>query len=93
MKALRLAPPILCVCNAKVVMYDTSQQPMQGRRGASWGGGYTQFVHGRSRMTIAIRPSHPYYAETEHIEFTPTRQTWRAPSSKRREVFGESREE
>ena len=40
-------------------------------------------------MTIAIRP---YYAETEHVGFSPTRQTLLAPSAKRREVFGESHE-
>ena len=49
-------------------------------------------MHGRSRMTIAIRPSHPYYAGTEHVGFSPTRQTLLAPSAKRREVFGESHE-
>ena len=50
----------------------------------------TQFVHGRSRMTI--NPEHPYYAGTEHVGFSPTRQTLLAPSAKRREVFGESHE-
>ena len=62
-----------------------------GRLAVSKGGdsgwwGYTQFVHGRSRMTI--RPSHPYYAGTEHVGFSPTRQTLLAPRAKRREVFG-----
>ena len=38
------------------------------------------------------RPSHPYYAGTEHVGFSPTRQTLLAPSAKRREVFGESHE-
>ena len=42
-------------------------------------------------MTIWDRPSHPYKAGTEHVGFSPTRQTSRAPSAKRREVFGESR--
>ena len=46
----------------------------------------------RSLQTIAIRPSRPYYAGTEHVGFSPTRQTSRAPSTKRREVFGESHE-
>ena len=36
------------------------------------------------------RPSHPYYAGTEHVGFSPTRQTLLAPSAKRREVFGQS---
>ena len=56
------------------------------------GGGGIQFVHGRSRMTIWYRPSHPYYAETEHVGFSPTRQTLLAPSAKRRQLFGESHE-
>ena len=34
------------------------------------------------------RPSHPYYAGTEHGGFSPTRKTLLAPSPKRREVFG-----
>ena len=39
-------------------------------------------------MTI---PSHPYYAGTEHVGFSPTRQTLLAPSANRRgELFGES---
>ena len=43
--------------------------------------------------TIAIRPSDYYNAGREHVEFSPTRQTLRrAPSAKRREVFGESHE-
>ena len=36
------------------------------------------------------KPSHPYYAGTEHVGFSPTRQTLLAPSAKRREMFGES---
>ena len=65
-----------------------------------WGGGSggsgttrggTQFVHGRSRMTVDPRiPT--IYAATEHVGFSPTRQTLLAPSAKRREVFGESLE-
>ena len=42
------------------------------------------------RRTIAIKPSHPYNAGTEHVGFSPTRQALRAPSAKRREVFVES---
>ena len=39
------------------------------------------------------RPSHPYYAGTEHVGFSPIRQTLLvAPSAKRREVFDESHE-
>ena len=38
------------------------------------------------------RPSHPYYAGTEHVGCSPTRQTVLAPRAKRREVFGESHE-
>ena len=37
----------------------------------------------------SLRPSHPYYAGTEHVRFSPTRQTSRSPSAKRREVLGE----
>ncbi|CAN0487828.1 unnamed protein product [Laminaria digitata] len=37
-------------------------------------------------------PSHPYNAGTEHVVFSPTRQTLLAPSANRREVFGESHE-
>ena len=46
-------------------------------------------MHSRGRMTI--RPPHPYNAGTEHVGFSPTRQTSRAPNAKkkRREVFGE----
>ena len=38
------------------------------------------------------RPSQPYYARTEHVGFSPTRQTLVAPRAKRREVLGESHE-
>ena len=47
------------------------------RRGKGNGGargGCPHFMHGRSRMTIWYRPSHSYYAGTEHVEFSPTRQ-------------------
>ena len=33
------------------------------------GMGGSCFRHGRSRMAIAIRPSHPYDAGTEHVRF------------------------
>ena len=39
-----------------------------------------------------LRPSHPYTAGTEHVGFSPTRRTMRAPSAKRREVLGEPHE-
>ena len=32
------------------------------------------FMHGRSRMIIWYRPSHPHNAGTEHVGFSPTRQ-------------------
>ena len=32
------------------------------------------------------------HSGTEHVRFSPTRKTSRAPSAKRREVFGESHE-
>ena len=51
---------------------------------------YSIFMHGRSGMTIAIRPSHPYYAGTEHVGFSLIRLALLAPSAKRREEFGES---
>ena len=41
--------------------------------------GSTQFVPGRSRMAVDHRPSHPYYTGTEHVGFSPTRQTLLAP--------------
>ena len=53
---------------------------------------YSIFIHGRSGMTVAIRPLHPYNAGTEHVGFSPTRQTLLAPSAKRREVFSGSHE-
>ena len=45
------------------------------------------FMHGRSRMTVWYRASHPYDAGTKHVGFWPTRQTLLAPSAERREVF------
>ena len=56
------------------------------------GGVYSIFMHGRSRMTIGYRPLHTYNAGTEHVGFSPTRQTLLAPSAKRLEEFGESHE-
>ena len=48
-------------------------------------------MHGRSRMTID--PRIPLFnAGTEHVGFSQTRQALLAPSAKRREVPGESRE-
>ena len=64
--------------------------PVRGGRGFDGGGGYSIFMHGRSRMTIWYRPSHPYNAGTTHVGFSPTRHTLLAPSAKRRDVFGES---
>ena len=42
----------------------------------------THVKHGRSRI-YDHRPSHPYNAGTEHVGFSPTRQTLLAPSAKR----------
>ena len=56
------------------------------------GRGVLLFVHGRSRMTVDHRPSHPCNAGMEDVGFTLTRQTLLAPSAKRREVLGESHE-
>ena len=56
------------------------------------GDALTHFMLGRSRMTIDHRPSHPYYAGTEHVGFSRIRQTSCAPSAERRDVFGESHE-
>ena len=48
---------------------------------------YLILMHSRSRMTIWYRPSHPDNAGTEHVGFSPTRQTLLAPGAKRREEF------
>ena len=48
-------------------------------------------MHGRSRMTID--PITSLQCRTEHVGFSPARQTLLAPSAKRREVSGESHEE
>ena len=47
-------------------------------------------MHGRSRT--AIGPRELAYAGTEHVGFSPTRQTMLGPSAKRCEVLGESHE-
>ena len=47
-------------------------------------------MHGRSRTTMTIDPR--IRDGTEHVGFSPTRQTLLAQSAKRREVSGESRE-
>ena len=49
---------------------------------------YSKFVNGRSRITKDPRIA----TGTEHVGFSPTRQTLLAPSAKRREVFDESYE-
>ena len=50
-------------------------------------------MHGGSHIwPYAHRRSHPYNAGTEHVGFSPTRQTLLAPSAKRREVEGGERE-
>ena len=49
-------------------------------------------MHGRIVLYMTIGPRIPYSAGTEHVRFSPTRQTLLAPSEKRREVLGESHE-
>ena len=61
-----------------------------GERGG--GGGGSHFMHSRSSMTIAIRPSHSYNAGTEQVVFSPTRQASLPPTATRCEVFGGSHE-
>ena len=64
--------------------------------GGGGGRGVLGIVHGCSRMTLvgvldivygrsrtAIRLSHPFNAGTEHVVFSPSRQTLLAPSAKR----------
>ena len=60
-----------------------------GRNRKGGGGGYSVCAWPHF---YGHRPSHPYYAGTEHVGFSPTRETLLAPSTKRREVFGESHE-
>ena len=50
---------------------------------------HSMFKHGRSGVTMAIRPKHSYNAGTEHVGFSSTRQALPAPSAERRVVFGE----
>ena len=61
--------------------------------GAGGAGGVLIVMHGRT--AYGDRPSHPYYLGTEHVGFSPTRQTLLvAPKrAKRREAFGESHQE
>ena len=49
-------------------------------------------VYSISYMGVSYdhRPSHPYNTGTEHVGFSPTRQSLLAPSARQREVFGES---
>ena len=69
----------------------TVVSPVEKRGGAAeWGGGVLIIMHGRSRMTIDPRI---YYAGTEHVGFSPTRQKLLTRSAKRREVLGELHEE
>ena len=53
--------------------------------------GYSSVAGGVPSLCVAIvydhRPSHPYYAGTEHVEFALTRRTLLALSAKRREVL------
>ena len=51
------------------------------RSALNWaGGGGTYYYHSW------VRPSHPYNAGTGNVGFSPTRQTFLAPSAKRREM-------
>ena len=43
------------------------------------------FMHGR-RLSDHLRPSHTYNAGTEHVGFSPTRQTWGLRSGSRGRV-------
>ena len=53
-----------------------------------WGGGY---FHAKFQ-SYDRRPSHPHDTGTEHVVLRPSRQTSRAPSTKRSEVFDLSRD-
>ena len=65
---------------------------------AGGGGGGRGYSVGAWPWSYDHRPSNPYYAGTEHVGFSPsrqtcpTRQTWLAPRVKRREVLGEPHE-
>ena len=67
---------------------DSSIGRAKASRAARGGGGGTYFKHGRSLETMHLRILQCYNAGTEHVEFSPTRQTPHVPSAKRREVFG-----
>ena len=63
-----------------------------GEKTSGGGGGvYSIFIHGRSRTTIDRRI--PAMPERSPSGLSPIRQALLAPSTKRREVFGESHEE
>ena len=55
-----------------------------------WGGGGTQFLHGRSHMTMD--PRVPTVPGRSTSGFHQSGRHFLAPTAKRREVFGESRE-
>ena len=64
-------------------------RPIEGQGG----GGGRGVLSASMCMAVVVydhRPSHPGYAGTEHVGFSPTRQTLLAPRAKRLEVFGES---
>ena len=65
----------------------------EGREGVGEGRGCHQVMHGRSRR-CGHRPSHRYNAGTEHVGFSPTRQTLIACTKReaKGEAFGESHE-
>ena len=67
-----------------------SRSVMSGRRGGGVGEGgvCAHFMHGRSRMTIDART--PTMPGRRMSGFHRPGKTWRAPSAKRRGVFGKS---
>ena len=64
-----------------------------GRGGVAdwWGGAVLDIMHGRSSR-VTIDPRIPYNAGTEHVGFSPTRQTLLAPNAKHHEMLVELRE-
>ena len=66
-------------CVVRVRHFD-SGVPGGGEAGVGGGGGGVPIDH---------RPSYLYNAGMEHVGFSPTRRTSRAPSAKRREIIGE----
>ena len=54
------------------------------------GGGITHLIHSRSR--VAIDPRISTMPGRSMSDFSPTKQTSRAPTAERREVLGESLE-